>query len=62
MVLPGNYVWATLRPQSSRTFTVQAWAGNDLGPGVYKGTVWVDDRNEAKRGHGGRAPIEAVIH
>ncbi len=61
MVLPNNYEWATLRPQSSRTFTVQAWAGSDLGPGVYKGTVWVDDRDASKRGHGGSAPIQAVI-
>ncbi len=60
MVMPGNDVWATLGPQQTGWFTIQAKAAAGSAPGVYKGGVSAYEW-ENMPWHGGKADIQTVI-
>lgn len=59
MVLPGNYVWETLRPQQTVRLTLRARADTDAASGTYNGTVYAHEWEHPE--HGGAAFVEAVI-
>lgn len=59
MVLPGNYVWASFKPQQTKHFTLRARAETDATPGTYEGGVFAGEWDN--REHLGAAFVDAVI-